>query len=324
MLLLLLACGDVPPGPGSTSPPVDTADTAEPPEATLPTVPPSEPDPSPPPPTAPTPPPTPVGSSCQLGPHARSFTLQVQHQGLTRRALVDLPPGYDGSEDLPVVLSFHGLVMNAASQRLYTGLDQAANARGWIAVHPEAAPEWNVLPGSPDIGFVHALLDELEQTVCVDERRVYSTGLSQGGHVSYMLGCNMPQRIAAIAPVAGSDFNVLCAPSVPVPNLHIHGTSDLIVSYNGGILYDSAPQVVEHWAEDVNGCSAAPSTTLQQGDVTCESRDCGADNVTTLCSVQGGGHTWPGAAPMFWLGATTNAISANQQILDFFAQHARP
>ena len=75
--------------------------------------------------------------TCTLGPHSTSFVLSVQHNGATRRALVDLPLGYDGSEQLPVVLNFHGLAMTAELQRSYTHMATEANARGWIAVHPD-------------------------------------------------------------------------------------------------------------------------------------------------------------------------------------------
>lgn len=302
--------------PGDTDDPADTdapADTDEPADTDDPadTDEPTDTD-------------VPLPGSCALGPHALSFEITLQHAGQTRRALVDLPPGYDGTATLPLVLNFHGLLMDAELQRSYTGMSPAANARGWIAVHPDAAGiSWNILPGSQDPGFVEALLDALEAEVCVDTGRVYSTGLSNGGFFSYMLGCTIPDRVAAIAPVAGMDSNVLCGSGTPVPLLHIHGTGDTIVTYGGGLGYPSAPASVEGWATDVNGCAASPVVTLDTPGVLCETRSCGPDDEATLCSLDDVGHVWPGALAIPLLPGSTQALDANSTILDFFDDYTR-
>ena len=262
--------------------------------------------------------------TCTLGPHSTSFVLSVQHNGATRRALVDLPLGYDGSEQLPVVLNFHGLAMTAELQRSYTHMATEANARGWIAVHPDGqAFTWNVLPGSPDVGFVDALLDELENTVCVDPARVYATGLSQGGFFSYMLGCELSERLAAIAPVAGSDANVFCNPPEVVPLLHIHGNADATVWYQGSLLYPSAPNAVVDWSDRVNQCTASPVQTYLNGDASCETRSCGSNDEATLCTLDSGGHNWPGALSILLLPNTSPDLDATNHILDFFTSYRR-
>jgi polyhydroxybutyrate depolymerase len=291
-------------------PPVDQ-ESPDPPED--PPVDPPEPDPVDPP-----------AASCNLGPHSQSFTIQVQHAGATRTALVNLPPGYDGTEVLPMVLNFHGLLMNGTLQRSYTGLADEANARGWIAVHPNGlASSWTVTPFSPDVGFVDALLDALEAEVCVDTTRTYATGLSMGGYFTYMLGCELPERFAAIAPVAGLDANVFCNPAPEVPLLHIHGTADLIVPYNGALFSPSAPDSVRNWSNDVNNCTTAPVVSWQNGDATCATRSCSAASEATLCTIQGGGHTWPGADPIPLLGDSNYDLDATAHILDFFEGYTR-
>lgn len=304
MILALFACGGV--GPGATPVDEDVVPTSEDPGPDV------DPVPSP----DPVDPPLPA---CTLGPRASPWQIELQHAGATRHARVDLPAGYDGTTPLPLVLNFHGLLMDANLQRVYTGMSGAANARGWIAVHPDAHQgSWNLLPGSPDPGFVAALLDAIEAEVCVDVDRVYATGLSNGGFFSYTLGCTLADRIAAIAPVAGSDSNVFCAPGRPVPLLHLHGTGDLIVAYGGGLLYPSAPDAVADWADEVNGCAAEPVVTFDAPGVTCETRACGPDDEATLCTLPGAGHVWPGAAPIPLLPGSTDAIDANTAILDFF------
>jgi polyhydroxybutyrate depolymerase len=276
-------------------------------------------------PPPPEPTPLPEGAACTLGPHTGSFTVTVNHNGRVREALVDLPPGYDGSTELPVVLNFYGNLMNATLQRSYSGMSAAAGARNMIAVHPNGlATTWNVLPGSPEVGFVDKLLDALAAEVCVDPSRIYFTGMSQGGNLSYLLSCNagLSRRVAAIAPVAGSNVAVFCSAANPVPVWHIHGTGDAIVDYEGGLLYPSAPDSAWEWATDVNNCRQSGTTSLQVGAVTCETR-CSGRQETTLCSIAGAGHTWPGALPIPLLSDTNYDIDATEVILDFFERHAR-
>lgn len=319
LFFVLMACG-----PDGVRPPVvptqsGDADTALPPldDTDAPTTDDADPPDGADLPPAPNP-------SCTLGPHAESFTIQVQHGGFTRSALVDLPPGYDGTEELPMVLNFHGMLMDGALQRSYTSMAVEANDRGWIAVHPDGiANSWNVTPFTSDVGFVEELLDALDNEVCVDPSRTYATGLSMGGYFSYMLGCELSGRFAAIAPVAGLDANVFCSPNHTVPLLHIHGTSDHIVPHTGSILSPSAENSVAGWADDVNSCNAAPVVTFDDGVVTCETRSCGPDDEATLCLIDGGEHAWPGAPAIPLLMSPNDHLDATTEVLDFFEQYTR-
>ncbi len=172
--------------------------------------------------------------------------------------------------------------------------------------------------------FVDALIDELAQELCIDEKRIYLTGLSNGAYFSYQFACDRGDRVAAIAPVAGSQTDPFCNPGVKVPVLHLHGTDDNTVSYAGSLLYPSAPASVEGWARDVNDCRTEPEVSFTLGDVTCETWSCSPVDEASLCTVEGGGHTWPGAFPVPLLGETNQDIDATEQILDFFSRWARP
>ncbi len=172
--------------------------------------------------------------------------------------------------------------------------------------------------------FVDALIDELAQELCIDEKRIYLTGLSNGAYFSYQFACDRGDRVAAIAPVAGSQTDPFCNPGVKVPVLHLHGTDDNTVSYEGSLLYPSAPASVEGWARDVNDCRTEPEVSFTLGDVTCETWSCSPVDEASLCTVEGGGHTWPGAFPVPLLGETNQDIDATEQILDFFSRWARP
>jgi len=253
------------------------------------------------------------------------YELALDHEGVTRHAIIDLPSDYDGTDPVPLVLNFHGAATTASAHRAYTKLHTAASSRGWIAVHPDGTQRtWDYLSESRDIRFVDALMTELGQVLCLDERRLYATGLSNGGYFSYQLACDRGERIAAIAPVAGGDVSIGCDPGVFIPVLHLHGTDDAIVPYDGNALIPSAEQSVSRWADKVNACVTDPLPAFELGAVHCERWSCRPDDEeATLCTVEGGGHTWPGAAPLPLLGPTNQDIDATEQILDFFARWSR-
>lgn len=218
--------------------------------------------------------------------------------GMDRSYRLHVPASYDPTERTPLVLNFHGYTSNAYQQEIYSGMSAKADAEGFIAVHPDGiSSSWNAgnccgvaqQTGVDDVGFVDALIDELEATYCIDASRIYATGMSNGGFMSHRLGCDLSDRIAAIAPVAGHDVTLSCAPTRPVPVMHFHGTADGTVPFSG-----TGPTIAS-WVER-NGCSNATSVTFNNGNTTCETHaDCDAGAEVTLCTVTGLGHEWPGA-----------------------------
>jgi polyhydroxybutyrate depolymerase len=186
-----------------------------------------------------------------------------------------------------------------------------------------------------DVAFVRDLLDEIEARYCIDPKRVYATGMSNGGFLSHRLACEVSDRIAAVAPVAG----VLgippesCNPGRPVPVLHFHGTADPMVPYTGGtplipqlgvgIVFRSVANTMSHWRSK-NACSGFEKTFYANGDATCvEWPDCAMGAQTALCTIDGGGHTWPGGVPIP-AGKTSTDIDATATMLEFFAAHPLP
>ncbi|MGC4121109.1 MAG: hypothetical protein QM765_42335 [Myxococcales bacterium] len=136
----------------------------------------------------------------------------------------------------------------------------------------------------------------------MDERRVFATGMSNGAILSHRLACELSSRIAAIAPVAGTIGVATCTPGRAVPVMEIHGTDDGHVPWTGGtgcgpagVAFNSVPDTIEGWRTR-NGCSATTTTYLQQGDGTCTAYE-GCTGATVLCSIEGGGHSWPGGVP---------------------------
>ena len=271
----------------------------------------------------------------------------LDHDGMTRTFRVHVPPGYDGRSALPVVLMLHGGGGSAEQFELSSsGMSPIADRENFIAVYPDGTGRiqtWNaggccgsaVTNDVDDVGFMGALLDHLEAELCVDERRVYSSGMSNGALMSHRLACELSERFAAIAPVAGTEMSPTCTPSRGVALMHIHGSDDGHVLFAGGlgcgpsgVAYTSVPATMER-RRMLNGCEATTSRVLTEGDGTCEGYD-GCEEDTVLCTIAGGGHSWPGGAPPAGLiacpsnGGQSTTFVASEVIWRFFAAHALP
>ena len=263
------------------------------------------------------------------------WTLEVG--GRNRIAHVHVPKGYDPTKAVPVVLDFHGYTSNGSEQNLLAHMTEKADAATFIAVHPEgtgSSPSWNAgaccgdaaANGVDDVGFVGKLIDELESKLCVDTHRVFATGMSNGGFLSHRLACELSTRIAAVAPVAGLLAIPTCSPARPMSVFQFHGTLDPLVPYDGSpsMGFPSVLQTMSGWATR-SGCSATPRETSKKGDVTCTTYDgCKDGAEVSLCTVTGGGHTWPGGLPVPSLGYTTTDIVATDAMWDFFMKHPLP
>lgn len=243
--------------------------------------------------------------------------------------------GIDPAAPAPLVMVFHGFLENGDGIEHITKMTEAADARGFLVVYPEGLNEsWNAgaccgtsaSGGVDDVAFVDAMLDDIEAHHCVDPKRVYAAGFSNGGMLAHRLACESSERIAAIGPVSGTLAIDVCAPSRPVPVMHFHGTSDFVVAYaNGGLSgAQGVDETMNGWAAR-NGCAASPHTVFQQGDATCDAwSPClvGADVVR--CKLQGGGHQWPGGNSAGPGGTINMDIAASDAMLDFFEQHPLP
>jgi polyhydroxybutyrate depolymerase len=260
--------------------------------------------------------------------------VQVNVGGVMREARVHVPPKYDPTHPTPLVLNFHGSESNAAQQEAFSMLDAKADAAGFIAVHPEGvggsfnagtccdpAAKNNV----DDVGFVRALLDKLDTDLCVASKHVYATGISNGAELAHRLGCELADRIAAIAPVAGGNLMPSCDPARPISVLHMHGTADDEVPYAGDADHPPVADTIADWAKR-DGCSDETEQTFNKGDTHCDTHTkCKAGVEVTLCTIEDGGHTWPGGVDLpDLLGKTTHDLIANDAMWEFFQKHPRP
>lgn len=269
--------------------------------------------------------------------------------GATRSYLVHVPPSYVRGEPMPVVMNFHGGGGNPSSQVELTGMNDTADRAGFIAVYPAGSGRLKRFltfnAGSccgyardqrvDDVRFVAALLDDLAKIVCVDPGRVYATGHSNGAMMSYRLACELSERIAAVAAVAGPMGVEDCRPSRPVPILHFHGTADQCAPIAGGAgkskdagTFRSVDSSLSQWIK-INGCDGKPTVSYQRANVTCTTHGGGRDGAeVTLCTLAGGGHAWPGGrkypAEKICGGTLSQEVSANDLMWEFFERHPMP
>jgi polyhydroxybutyrate depolymerase len=299
--------------------------------------------------------------------------LTCELPGFERRPYdVHLPADYDASRAVPVVLAIHGgggnsraaartacpggdakspECLHAMAARegvavVYpngTGARLAPNVRTWNA--GGGAQGWQCVSGRAcedgvdDIAYFRALLDDLARWMALDVRRVYATGLSNGGAMSHRLACQMAGRIAAIAALGGANqfaTTAACTPGRPVPVLQIHGTADPCWAYEGGTAAcaqrDDLPklaveQSMRTWAA-INGCGAVQAAEPMASEPrvqTVQLRWSGCRAETALIRMQGGGHVWPGGWAYFGeriIGPMVGGWSANRVILDFFRRQS--
>ena len=281
-----------------------------------------------------------------LGPG--DYTRTLQHDGRTRSYFIHIPPKAD-AQPTPVVLAFHGNGSNAVGMVRLCGLDVKANKEGFIVVYPEGTGYLQMLTwnsgnccGSAmqnkvdDVGFTRSLLDDLAKVANVDAKRVYATGMSNGAMMCYRLASELSDRIAAIAPVAGTMGTETCNPKRPVPVIHFHGTDDAFTPFKGGkgirspmpTEFFSVEHSINAWVK-ADGCPETPVITdmpKKADDGTTVQRKTygpGKDGAeAVLFVINGGGHTWPGRdSKVQYLGKSTKNISANDLMWEFFKRH---
>jgi len=268
-----------------------------------------------------------------------TITTTITHDGIERSYILYVPANYTGKKPVPLLLNFHGYTSNATEQMFYGDFRPIAEEEGFLIVHPNGTLDFsgnthfNVGWGGStvdDIGFTSALLDTIIAEYKIDKKRIYSTGMSNGGFMSYALACAMSDRIAAVASVTGSmnvGQNDLCSPERNVPVLEIHGTNDLTVPYEGGGIFQATEDVVDFWV-NTNNLKPTPKVIAIEDTNTTDGSTVehyiykgGRNNVNVeLFKITGGGHTWPGSA--FDLGIGTNYdINASEEIWKFFSQY---
>lgn len=286
----------------------------------------------------------PSGTNGELAPDGEpggeSLNLSLEFDGRERTFILFLPDAYAPGVRLPLALNLHGAGSTGAGQQAYTGFDAVANANDMLVAYPDGVGRtWAALGVNSetldDVGFLVALVDYVDEEFGIDQRRIYSFGLSQGGFMSFRLACERPDRFAAIGSVAGLMYNGVftdCAPSRPVPVMLVHGTADPVVPYAGTEIFPGVHDVLWAW-RTYNGCQPPPGVypvpdvvpTDASTVVQFFTQACARDSQIVFFRVNNGGHTWPGATinlPV--VGPTNRDIDANTEFAAFFLRHELP
>jgi polyhydroxybutyrate depolymerase len=292
--------------------------------------------------------PAPLAAS-QLGASTadrQSFT----HNGVRRSYVVRIPDAVtkQGTR-VPMVVVLHGGGGNAVNAEAMTGFTTKARQEGFIVVYPEGTSRgalglltWNashccghaMQTRVDDVGFIGALIDQLVKDHPIDPKRIYATGLSNGGMMTHRLGIELSDRFAAIAPVIATLFGDEARPTRPVPALMINGMLDKSVPPEGGPpggrftgAWDGTParpalDQAAFWAR-ANGCVAAPDKAETAAAVVWRHR-CEGSLAVTLYLVKNNGHAWPGGKAGTARGDTpATALNATDVIWEFFKGHTR-
>ena len=262
----------------------------------------------------------------------------IMHGGIQRDYILYVPANYTGSEAFPLLLNFHGYTSNATQQMWYGDFRPIADTAGFIIVHPEGTVDgsgnthFNVGWGGSsvnDVSFTSALIDTLASSYNLDQERIYSTGMSNGGFMSFKLACELSDRIAAIGSVTGSmtlGAPTSCNATHPVPVMQIHGTADATVTYTGSVFSEPVPSVVDFWA-NFNNCGASPTTVNVPNTSTTDGTTVeritysNGDNCSEVVhyKITGGSHSWAGSA--FNIAGTNYDINASIEVWKFVSQY---
>jgi polyhydroxybutyrate depolymerase len=269
----------------------------------------------------------PAASACTgQGTRPHSFTFVLESGGRKRNAIVHVPP-HPGRAKLPLLLVFHFAGGPARAMEESTGLSGLADKKRFVAVYPNAAPPnhfWNISSASSradDVSFVRDLLDNLGSQVCFDPSRVYATGVSNGGGMAARVGCDLSDRIAAVAPVSGG-YSTLphCTSALRASLLEIHGTGDPVVPYTGHGPSHAGDVMtfVRQWAA-ANGCGSTPARSKPAHDaVRFDWPGCRSGTHVAHVRLRGFGHGWPGAPGPVFRGKDSN-FPANSVIWRFLS-----
>lgn len=283
-----------------------------------------------------------------------NYSDSILIKGLYRSFMVHLPISYDKNLKWPLVIALHGGGGSGGGMGALTDFNSLADRQGFIVAYPEGYEKnWNdgrneksikaQAANIDDVYFISSLIEYLVKDLGVDSKRVYVTGISNGAIMSHRLGCELSDRIAAIAPVAGNipqKMANIWSPSRPVSILIINGTEDALVPYGGGDVSFlslkrgkvlSVADTVKFWVNS-NGCQGNPDTfTLPHlnpqestSTVVYKYPGCRNGSEVILYEVNGGGHTWPGGLqymPENMIGKTSRDFNATEIIWEFFKKH---
>jgi polyhydroxybutyrate depolymerase len=270
--------------------------------------------------------------------------------GRTRTYHLYVPASLPKDQPAPLLVALHGGAGWGEQFEKNSGFDGLAEANQFLVVYPDGisqppTPEGRVWNGGDccgtaqrqdvdDVGFISALIDQLEGQYDIDHARVAAAGHSNGGILAYRLACELADKIVAIGVQSATLGVPSCHPSQPVSVVHIHGTADQNIPINGGtgdrsLSQTDFPPPIDgvHTLAAANGCPADPSESVN-GDITTDVwSPCQGSTAVEFVKVNGAGHAWMGHTASKLAGALVGppymGLDSSAVIWSFLAAHPR-
>lgn len=298
--------------------------------------------------------------TADLAPMAGSYVFQLTYHGAQRDYRLHLPPVAADGKPLPLVLNLHGATQSAILQESYSQMDAASDQDGYLVAYPDGTTDTASSPanlyswdagaccGLPvtnhvdDVGFLLDVISNIAARTPVDLRRVYVTGMSAGGMMSYTMAAEASRHIAAIASVSGQVELPSIHPSRPVPTMEFHSVNDPIAKWNGVGGKYSVMDGIDKWVK-ADGCAAKPhdgktivgaagTTSFGETATRVSYTGCRDGTEVVLWRLTGSGHVWPGSPllgtatthVLTGVGRGTTLINANQLMWQFFMHYSLP
>ena len=238
-----------------------------------------------------------------------TFTCLIEHDNIVRQFYI-----YKGSSYIsnsPVLFSLHGYTSRGLWNMNYTGFQSIADQNGFLVIYPQGTllpstgqTHWNVGgwttdSTTDDVGFINEVIEFLDDEYSIDKSRIYSTGMSNGGYMSFKLACDLSSKIAAVVSVTGSmtpETLSGCSPAHPTSIAQIHGLQDSVVSYYGNLWSRPIEEVIDYWVS-FNNCSEIPETLeisgANGGGIHDIYSNCDNQTSVELFLMTNMGHDWP-------------------------------
>lgn len=279
--------------------------------------------------------------------------VKLPFGGRNRSYQIHVPPNLSGA--VPLVVVLHGGGGSATSTVKMTGFDAEADRAGFIAVYPNGTDHTRPLlnlAGKPgfltwnagtccgyalenhvdDVGFIRAVVRQIENKYPIDAKRIYATGISNGGMMAYTLACKASDLFAAVGIVSGIITDPACHPAQPVSVIHFHGSADRNVPINGGIgkkafIKDNRPPVkgsIDFWVR-ADGCNITLQESHEPSLDIKSYTGCRNRTAVIYYVIENGGHSWPGGDRISkLLDAPSQAVNATEVMWQFFVAHPKP
>ena len=311
-------------------------------------------------------------ATAALAPMDGSYTFHLDFDGFARDYRLHVPPQASSGQPLPLVLNLHGATQNGFLEELQTGMDNSADQNGYLVAYPDGTriskvltPDpvaknaqygWNagqccglpVTRGINDVGFLEKVIADIATRTPVDLRRVYMTGISNGGMMAYAMASEASDHVAAISSISGQVELPTIHPSRPVPTLEFHSLDDPIAKWVGvpndnPRLRLSVMEGIDQWVK-ADGCNpdavtgtaivgVAGSISAGETATPVTYQHCRAGTEVALWRFTGSGHVWPGSLlntgpPSTWIlggvGRGTVLVDANEAMWQFFQRYQIP